>query len=251
MHKSIAAAIAAGLAAVALWAGITYISGFMLGFLAAFFGLAVGIAFRLADKENASTARGLTAAGITILAILVGKFAVARIAAAQSVEESYESDYATGSGDDRIIMDVADEIIWDREDAGIESDWPETESDEPSEYYPADVWAQAHNEFYNLTESEQQVVRDEYDRNLAGEAQGAASMLTILFFIFSFRPLDLIWLGTSIGTAYKLGTARADGEEPAPTEAAAPHFSSGSPLRGMPSAAASPPAPAPAQRDAA
>ena len=42
MHKPIAAASAAGLAVVAVWAGITWLSGWSLGLLALFIGTAVG-----------------------------------------------------------------------------------------------------------------------------------------------------------------------------------------------------------------
>jgi hypothetical protein len=253
MHKSILAGLAGGLAAIILWAGLTWLSGFYLGFIAAFFGLAVGIAFRAADKEKASTARGVAAAAITVLAILVGKFAVASIAAQQRVDEVMDDYDMSGelSGDDIIVMSIADRILWEREDDGIESEWIETDSEDPRDFYPADVWAEAQDEFAALSEEDKQAFRDDYAVTAEGNAELAATGLAVVFFIFSFRLLDLLWIGTSIGVAYKFGTATEDGEAAVQSEALPAHFTSGSPLRGMPSAPIAPAAPAPAQRNAA
>jgi hypothetical protein len=243
MHKSIAAATAAGLAVAALWAGITHLSGWSLGFLALFIGTAVGLAFRFAAKDRTSTSSGLIAAAIALACILVGKYASASIYAHQRIAES-ASDESLDI-DEAVTCEIADGLVAHYEDADVELDWTDADYETAATSYPAGIWHEAEQQFASLTDDEKALRRAEFDEHTAAETESASGTISLIYFLFSFGPTGLVILGLSVAGAYKIASGHEKTGDDTPAETPST-FTAGSPLRGMPAAHAVQP-----QRDAA
>ncbi len=235
MHKSIAAAAIAGLAVAGIWAGMTWLSGWSLGFLALFIGTAVGIAFRAAAHDQTSKFRGVAAAAIALACILVGKYASATIYAHSKIAQSAADE--PFDVDEAITCELANDLVAGYEDSDVELDWSAADYETAAGSYPAGVWHEAEQAFAALSADEKALRRAEFQDQAAADTESAAGTISLIYFLYSFGPTGLVILGLSVAGAYKIASGHEKTEEPAPETA--PAFSAGSPLRGMPATPAS------------
>lgn len=204
------------LVGLSLWAFMGFLIPFPLGWMAVGMGFMVGLGVRLSAGENDGIGPGVTAAVITLFAIILGKLITAIIIA------SLLTDIVMGPPadvEDLSIQQVADKIVDERMDAGQDIQWPEdkwrlddVEQDVASEY-PADIWAEAVERWEEMPPEEQQELREnaEKDQELEEEGHEEFEAAGVGFiFLLSFGLLDFIWIPIAVFTAFQLGANIAD-----------------------------------------
>lgn len=167
MIKGIGFGVIAGVAGAAIWAGISYGTGYEIGWMAWGVGLLVGWAVALGEGKRGILA-GVVAAVLASVAMLGGKYVALGMMLDKVMDESELADSFLDelSNEELAVSFLADEVVLEREEAGEEVEWPEnvdpleasTQSD-----YPEDVWASAQQLWDEMTESE----REDYVKRVA------------------------------------------------------------------------------------
>lgn len=148
----IAGAIAA-LVGAAIWTAVGYFANLEVGWLAWGIGVLAGTAVFVGSGRNGDASLGILAVLLALAGILVGKWGVA-----------YVSVQAFLNSDDGPISAVADQVIYERMQAGQR--WPIAGAKSPdaaesvADMYPPTVWSEALERWFALTESERQLLRD-------------------------------------------------------------------------------------------
>jgi len=202
----IAAAIGGAIGAAA-WCAVSVTTGYELGILAWGVGLLAGLgAMIVTPQDERSVLTGAVAAIVGLAAIVGGKWAAASIHA----EEARAELAATEIDDHWFIVDLADEIVLEREAAGMTIDWPtaariETATEEYE--YPADIWGEAVARLESLPDAERQHLRRAAQDTLADMSTSAGQYLRSEFFKNSFGILDIVFVGLAMFTAFRFGAA--------------------------------------------
>lgn len=208
----------AGLIGAAVWGAVAAFTWHEAGIIAWGIGGFVGFGVRIAARdEDVGVGPGLTALGIAVASVILGKFLAVHFllasienmvkAAAEQGEQVESTDEETVQW---IISDYADSLAEEREEQGQEIPWPDWETlpdDAPVKAgYPADLWAEAEQKWNSKTDQEkaaEMVAYNSRDFDLTGEIEGE-------MFKASFGLLDLLWFFLAAGTAYKVGSGLED-----------------------------------------
>jgi hypothetical protein len=200
-----AAGVVGGLIGAAIWAGITFASGYEIGWIAWGIGFLVGLAVRMgAGEEVEGTAPGVTAAVIAVLAILVRKYA-----AASMLVDKHMPDFG-GIDPAGVISGFADEIVEECTTAGKPINWPPGKNVETAKVagdYPADIWQEANTKWNDLGPAGQQKLRDERAAAMKKIMGALKGNIVWEAFKASFGPVDIIFFLLALATSYKLGAA--------------------------------------------
>jgi tellurite resistance protein len=217
--KDVLLGIVAGCLGAAVWAGVVLLTGYEVGYIAWGIGALVGWAVLMgnADGHRSSTAAGALAVVITILSIFAGKYA-----AIQTMVPSSEDDFVEMfelellEDDESLIAMVADMLALEFAEEGQSLMWPLGSSYETARYesdYPARVWEEAESRWAETSKENQEMFReailDEYRANLKelDLPQMSEESFDYLW-EGSFGPMDLIFFGLGIVTAWKAGSRR-------------------------------------------
>jgi len=189
------------LVGIAIWSAIVYFTGYEFGLVAAFIGIFVGVGIAAAAGPNRGTGAALFAACMAFLSVLGGKAAVAWIYSQHHMDEmALAPEEVT---DEYLISCIADEILYQYEDAGYELDYPPgADLDYPDSEgdYPAEVWAEAESQWYAMDADGRRAYRDSVEIGTA-----AAPLAAFLFaLIFSFGLFDFVWVSLAVSSAYKI-----------------------------------------------
>ncbi|MDX1948021.1 MAG: hypothetical protein SFU86_21660 [Pirellulaceae bacterium] len=163
----------AGLIGAAIWAGISYAVNTEVGWIAWGIGFFVGFAVRMvAGEREEGFAPGLTAAIISILAVLGGKYAAVHL-----LVSHHMANVATAVSEEEMLVGLADEIVGEREKAGQKVVFPAGKTVETAESqadYPPEIWAAAAAKCSAIPPNEQaekmQAVREFRTAMVAGAA---------------------------------------------------------------------------------
>ena len=207
----IIAGLVAGAIGAAIWAAIAYYAEVEIGYIAWGIGLVVGIAVAAAG-ENGPLA-GVTAVAITILSIVGGKYATVEmsIQEAQAQLQNWDEEQAFSADEvsDEVIQGIlADAIAEQREADGESVEWPEYDEDEDSveATYPADIWKEAGGQLASKTDDEKQELRQQHVDRVKEWAkemgQAMADQWREEGFLASFGPMDLLFFGLAVFTAW-------------------------------------------------
>jgi hypothetical protein len=200
----------AGLLGAAAWAAIAYYANYEIGWLAWGIGLAVGAA-TVKGAGFGSQFVGVTAAVITVIAIVLGKYATAELTMVdidfdpqQIVEESL------ANLNDEVLAYVADEMAAAREAAGERIAWPDQNVELVSgrDAYPADLWSAATEKYQKFSEQEKLAHRtkvEELIRNDIVNLEAMEDQIRQQSFLQTFSLFDLLFFGLAISTAYSVG----------------------------------------------
>ncbi len=203
--KWIVAAAIGGFIGASIWAAITYFSGYEIGWIAWGVGFVVGLAVRVAAGNESGVGPGAVAAVGAVAALLAGKYAAIHFLVEK---ELAEMPTMSMSAEDMMVS-IADEVVEEMETAGKTLNWPAgqtVETAEQADQYPAEVWTEATTRWAAIPAEEQQkqiAERTALMQQLAGAFQG---MATNEGFKASFSPIDFLFFGLAIFTAFKLGS---------------------------------------------
>lgn len=212
--------VIAGVIGALAWAGISYGTGYEIGWIAWIIGGMVGLGVAVGDRRESGTPAGILAAVIAIISILGGKYLAVDwiIAKGFDADQRLQMGQDAANDDEFVLSFVADEVAMDWTEAGRAVNWPDGVDPNYAALqtdYPTDVWAEAQRRWAGLSHSEQQAYRaDARDTTLAG-----ADLLTTEFrgelaregFIQSFGLFDVLFFGLAIVTAFKVGASEIGG----------------------------------------
>lgn len=219
--KDVVYGLVAGALGAFLWAAVVYFTEYEIGWIAWGVGWAVGygVALGNADGHRSPTAAGALAVGITVLAIVAGKYG-----AVQTVMPSDEEIVAMFTEDfeneEFVISYVADQVVQELEAEGRPVEWPggvapgsaAAEAD-----YPADVWAEAETRWASLDPMAQMAFREEREAEVRANVEASIPEIRAAFsaggFAGSFSPMDFIFFGLGMVTAWGVGSGRKSEEE--------------------------------------
>jgi hypothetical protein len=217
--KDIGFGLLGGVLGAALWAGVTFVTEYEIGWIAWAVGGIVGYAVALGNAERlrAPTAAGALAVIITVVSIVAGKAMAVQMMIPSDAEimEMFAIDF---EDEEYVISYLADEVASEFVSEGRAVEWPEDvdpgSAAEASDY-PADVWAEAVRRWDELGEEGQAEFR------LAQEVQARANVEANLpaireamasgGFFGSFAPMDLIFFGLAMVTAFGLASGGKSG----------------------------------------
>lgn len=223
-----AAGLAAGLVGAAAWAAIAWFTHFQIGWLAWGIGALVGFATLLGGSYGADaqttggrrdTSPGLTlgiiAALITALSLCGGKYATVEASLMQAQEELSADTESTIAALDEptLIAYRADQIGRDTHgpEWPAQYDWPEgvdpsTAASEAE--YPRKLWSEAERTWGKMSDEERDAFRETVAERMRGNlADYLAANLNDARkegFLGSFGPVDLLFFGLGIVTAFKV-----------------------------------------------
>ena len=197
----------AGIISAAVWAFISYGTGYELGILAWGIGALVGFAVLLGAGNDSNPAMGGVAVVIAILAIVAGKY----LAVYMHVDKEFGGlDVAVQFEDeDFLVSYIADEVVTEYEEAGKELNWPEDadmESMSAASDYPADVWAEASNRWGAMSVAERDSFKQERISQTQAKIEAFSGDLTWEAFRASFGLFDVLWFILGAATAFRLGS---------------------------------------------
>jgi len=204
---SIAAAIG-GLVGASAWAGITYFTGYEIGWIAWGVGFVVRAAVRMSATSTSEVSTGFgpgaVAAVGALLALLVGKYAAVHLLVSKEMDNTPEM---TMTAED-MVESLADEIVEAREAEGKPIDWPAEQSGEyPTQEsdYPPELWAEAKAKWDAVSPAEQQqriATKQAEFIELTSQFKG---VIVEQGFKDSFSPVDLLFFGLALFTAFRIG----------------------------------------------
>ena len=202
--KVIGAGAAAGLIGAAIWAGVAYATHREVGLVAWGIGALVGLGVRFAAREWEGAAPGAIAAGVALLAVVLGKYAAVSLVVGKEL-----GNIDVLVTDDDMIGSIADDICREREKQGKRLAWPpgmSVENATKAEDYPPGVWAEAVKRWNALSPAEK--VRQKEGRKQDLSRRLAADVGEVKKHVFwaSFGPFDILWFGLAVVTAFRLGS---------------------------------------------
>ncbi len=197
-----------------LWAGVVLFTGYEVGWIAWIVGglVGFGVAAGNADGGRSSTAAGTLAVVIAAVSILAGKYA--GVQAAMPNDDEIVAMFMEGFAEEEYVVSyVADEVVGEFESQGRPVSWPPgvdpaTASTEVE--YPADVWAEAQTRWRAFSEAERVAFREareaEVMENISGSLPEIRAVMAEGGFLGSFSPIDVIFFGLSMATAFGVGS---------------------------------------------
>lgn len=203
-----AAAVVSGL----VWAVIGYYLQVEIGWLAIGVGVLVGVAVAAAAKQP-SPALGVSASALAVGGIVLGKL----LAISWSVSYYAQNDY----GDEFLLDAAVYRIVQNGETSDAFAEWM---VDTDAEYPPASVEAEAQRHYQaaqqhlrGATEEERKELVLAYADVLFGNVSYVQRLVD------DFHPLDLLWYGLAIYSAWKIasGANNAEGRPKEPQTPAA------------------------------
>jgi hypothetical protein len=201
--------LSGGAVGAAAWVAVGYFTNYEIGWIAWGIGLLAGLGVRMAahpGEQDESAVRGVVAAAIAVTCILAAKYLVFHLVGNKQVQALVNADLP----DETYVAMQADAIARQREEQGQPVNWPPGMSYEEASVqadYPPDIWQAAKAEWDQLTPEE----KAERKRRHSEFAQQLVDALPLGSFIDTFSPIDLLWFGLAIFTAFRV--AGSSGEE--------------------------------------
>lgn len=219
--KDVLYGLAAGAVGAAVWAGVVAVTNYEIGWIAWGVGGLVGyaVAFGNANKQRSPTAAGALAVGITVLAIAAGKYAAVQMM--MPADDEIVEMFVGNLADEEITLSyLADDVIVEFRQEGRDVAWPE--GVDPAQAssqadYPADVWSVAQERWSGWGETERTAFRDdvaeEIRTNVEASLPEIRAAITGGGFAGSFSPMDLLFFGLGMVTAWGVGSGKKSQEE--------------------------------------
>lgn len=219
--KDVVFGLIGGVVGAVVWAGVAYVSEYEIGWIAWGIGALVGycVAVGNRDRLRSSTAAGVVAVVITALSIAGGKYAAVELLM-PSDEELIAMFTASFEEEEYVISYMADEVADEFEAEGRPVAWPEgvgranaaTQAD-----YPPDVWAEAILRWSALSDTEKAEFREVREaatrENVEANLPQIRAMMGRGGFLASFTPMDLIFFGLGMVTAFGVASGKKSEEK--------------------------------------
>lgn len=219
--KDIVFGVLGGLVGAAAWAGVAIVTGYEVGWIAWGIGALVGYSVALGNKDRSRspTAAGVIAVAITALSISAGKYAAIQLTMPSDAElvEMFTQGFAE---EEYVISFLADEVVGEYAAAERPVEWPaDVDPAQASGQadYPADVWSEAASRWGAMSESEQASFREEREAesraNIEASLPEIRAAISAGGFFSSFTPMDLLFFGLGMVTAWGVGSGRKSQQE--------------------------------------
>jgi hypothetical protein len=199
----------AGFLGAMIWAGISYFTGFEIGWIAWGIGGMVGLGCVWGGKGS-SNLLGLTAVVITLLSILAGKYAAVELSIRNEIgseEEVLQNALAALQDDEVVVSYLADEIIEEQEARGETIKWPSGVNPEETSHqqdYPPAIWSKAASRWKEMPPEEQEEYREQLADQVRANVQAFMGNISSYGFLYSFGLMDLLFFGLAVTTAFKI-----------------------------------------------
>lgn len=204
-----------------VWAAVVYFTEYEIGWIAWGVGALVGYGVAAGNRDGArsSTAAGVLAVALSALAILAGRYAAVQLLIPTD-EEIVDLFAAELDNEEYLVSYVADDVAAELEAAGLPVAWPagvdpssaSTEGD-----YPADVWDEAEARWGGLTAQQRTVYREgveaELRTNVTENLPAIRAAIGSGGFVGSFSPMDVLFFGLAMVTAFGVGSGAAKTRE--------------------------------------
>lgn len=187
--------VVGGAIGAAAWAAISYFTHYELGVVAWVVGAAVGYGVSMGMEGKGRPAVGVLAAFLAFASIFGGKLATAHFAA---------QDYIHDGGKDWDETDAyqcfVDKVALEYEGNGTDLSAPHGD-----EAYPPEVMKEAEARWAGMSASERESFMVSWVAERRQEMAEHAGVVTLIAFVGSMSPYDLLWTVLAVGTAYRLG----------------------------------------------
>jgi len=210
-----------GVAGATLWAAIAYFANLEIGWLAWGIGLAVGLAC-VKGAGYGSRLIGMSAVVITLLAILLGKYAAIELQVNDEFgdpEVLIQESIAT-LNDETLTSYVADTLIEDLVQKGENVEWPagvDPEYASTKAEYPPEIWNSAAEQWNALTQEEKQEYRQAIEasirENFGKNFNVFQDEIRNQGFLNSFGLMDLVFFGLAVYTAFSVAKSDESNDE--------------------------------------
>lgn len=219
--KDVLFGVIGGVVGAVVWAGVAYFTEYEIGWIAWGIGGLVGYCVALANKERlrSPAQAGVIAVVITALSIAGGKYLAVELLV-PSDDELVELFTQSFEDDEYVISYLADDVAAELEAAGRTVDWPEgvdPDNAATRAEYPADVWDEAVARWSGLSDAERTEFREtreaETRANVEANLPEIRAVMTRGGFAGSFTPMDVIFFGLGMVTAFSVASGRRSKEE--------------------------------------
>lgn len=200
----------AGTVGALVWAGIAYFTGYELGWIAWAVGGLVGFGVLLGSAGERSNTAGILAVVVAVISLLGAKYMTVQLLLGD--DEQITEALVSGLDDDELVISyLADDVAAHFTAEGRRVDWPvgvdPTQATTEAEY-PVDVWAVAQDRWDGMSPTEREEFRDQLaavvTANLTDAMDAIRGELAQVGFMGSFGPMDLLFFGLAVITAYKV-----------------------------------------------
>lgn len=212
--RAVVGGLIGGVLGAVLWAGVVVFTGYEVGWIAWAVGglVGFGVAKGNEDGRRSSTAAGALAIAITAVAIVGGKYAgiVALMPSDDEIEDMVLSNFER---EEYLVSYVADDVAAEWTSNGRELAWPA--ASDPSQAsaeadYPPDVWAEAEARWGARSEEDRLAYREAREaetlENLRTSMPEIRTALAGGGLLGSFTPMDVIFFGLAMVTAFGVGS---------------------------------------------
>lgn len=219
--KDLTLGLAAGVLGAILWAGVVAITNYEIGWIAWGIGGLVGVAVARgnADRHRAAASAGVLAVVLTALSIVGGKYLAVSLVLPSS-EEITAFFMDRFDSEEYVLSYVADAVAAEFESSGKVVNWPvgvDPSSASEESDYPADVWAEARARWAAWSDTERSEFREarrrETREDLDANVGAYRDQLFRSAFAGSFAPMDIIFFGLAIVTAWGIASGRKSKEQ--------------------------------------
>lgn len=219
--KDLVFGVIGGVVGAAVWAGVAYFTEYEIGWIAWGIGGLVGYCVAVANKDRlrSPTQAGVIAVVITALSIAGGKYLAVELFI-PSDDDLVEMLTASFEDEEYVLSYMADDVATEFEAVGRALEWPsgvDPANAATQAEYPAEVWDEAVARWSALTEAERVEFREAREAatraNIEASLPEIRAMMTRGGFAGSFTPMDLIFFGLGMVTAFSVASGRRSKEE--------------------------------------
>jgi len=222
--RSLAYGVVAGGIGAVVWAAIAYLTNYEVGWVAWGIGWLVGAAVALGNADGARTPKtaGVIAVLIAALAVVGGKYgsAWAMVPHGEDLVDQWATEFFADGQDEFVMTYLADEVAFEFMTEGRPLTWPADPNLLPNmkAFYPSDVWAEAEGRWSAMTDAERRAFWQQaelrYRAEFTTNVSNVRKEVVRAVFFDSFGPLDLLFIGLAVLTAFRIGA----GVNPAPDD---------------------------------
>ena len=219
--KDVAFGLVGGAVGAFVWAAVVYVTEYEIGWIAWGVGGLVGFCVALGNKDRgrSPTAAGTLAVVITALSIVAGKYAAVEMLM-PSDAELVGMFTARFDEEEYVVSFLADDVAGEFQSAGREMVWPQgvdpANASSQSDYPPA-VWAEAGRRWSEWSDDERATFRREREAQTRANVEANLPEIRAAIsqggFLGSFAPMDFIFFGLGMVTAFGMGSGRKTAEE--------------------------------------
>jgi phosphate/sulfate permease len=201
MGRGLAMAVLGGVVGAAVWGAVAYWTGWSIGLLAVLVGALVGLGMQWGIRQKGSIGTGMACAAIALVSIVCAKLVVAQALAQDLVQEAANVSEADA------IDQYASEVYDAYEATGRYM------GESNSSGWPSEVYAEAERLWEETPEHEREEYMAALSRDSVRDAEEGKIAASLMLFVFSFGPVNLIILAVGVVTAYRVGRNNNDPRE--------------------------------------